>query len=300
MFHSLCSVVSQRKRSAHTRAAAFTLIELLVVVAIIALLISILLPALGNARDQAKRVKCAAQLHDIGTGLMTYNNDFGRFPHQNTSGAETLTNRADRTAHGIFAYAVHEYIADSMGGLRRDMKTGDLSMAHEVFYCPLVPENETQFSNVISGPDTEYGITDMEDQYLHIGYTYLGRFDECRNDPNLLRPSSGETEWEDVPLKRRNYAGRLPNSDDVLMADTVSLWMGGGKWRINHGAGWAEPYQFSVDFNLPPFDGANEMFADGHVEWKGRNHFPELINADTILDVKRNAMLIAGLDLVWW
>jgi hypothetical protein len=52
------------------------LIELLVVVGIIALLISILMPSLGRARQQAKAVHCLARFHDIGTALVIYGGDF--------------------------------------------------------------------------------------------------------------------------------------------------------------------------------------------------------------------------------
>jgi len=73
-----------------TKRRAFTLIELLVVVAIIALLISILLPSLTCAREKARAAKCGVLLKQFGTGMATYFTEYNDWiPGVNTSGAAT-------------------------------------------------------------------------------------------------------------------------------------------------------------------------------------------------------------------
>ncbi len=92
MIHSLWRYISRRRWflfqlvirrlfMGDRRSSAFTLIELLVVVAIISLLLAILLPSLNSAREQAKAVKCGANMRGCGQAVAQYLAESrGRFP----------------------------------------------------------------------------------------------------------------------------------------------------------------------------------------------------------------------------
>jgi prepilin-type processing-associated H-X9-DG protein/prepilin-type N-terminal cleavage/methylation domain-containing protein len=62
------------------REGALTLIELLVVIAVIAILASLLLPALSKARDQAYSARCKSNVHQLGLGLKMYVDDHRLYP----------------------------------------------------------------------------------------------------------------------------------------------------------------------------------------------------------------------------
>lgn len=107
----------------------FTLIELLVVVAIIALLVSILLPSLARARDQSQRALCASQMHQQALGFSAYSAEHkqvlpirGAFSYNIREPANWLWPGASKTERPVV----------SVGSLYGKYSGKDLHF----FYCP--------------------------------------------------------------------------------------------------------------------------------------------------------------------
>jgi prepilin-type N-terminal cleavage/methylation domain-containing protein/prepilin-type processing-associated H-X9-DG protein len=149
-FHR-ATALGARTSSAATP-SAFTLVELLVVIGIIALLISILLPVLGKARESANTVKCAANLRSVGQGLATYVAEF----RQTYPAAYMYVGQAVRKGDGGVdddsrGY-VHwsSYLFKGKIGANDDPALYQSTTGWEMFQCPSIDRGGLPPTNTIA------------------------------------------------------------------------------------------------------------------------------------------------------
>ncbi|MFT3788411.1 MAG: type II secretion system protein [Tepidisphaeraceae bacterium] len=222
------------------RRSAFTLVELLVVIGIIALLVSILIPVLGTARERAMVVKCQAQLHSLGQAVLMYaNENKGKVPQE---------------SEGIWLWDLGMRSRDAL------VKKG---AARNALYCPMFPEQNVK--ELWEG--TFGGATNPT--YCVIGYYWLGwrprATDPTQTDFPILNGQSYVKVIGKMPDKPQAIPALAPRntSEVILMADAVlyqnGQWTGKGGWSQLH----VTPH---MKKGVP--QGANILFLDFHVGFR--------------------------------
>lgn len=186
-------------------ARAFTLVELLIAVAIIAILASLLLPALSSAKSKAQSAKCKNNLRQIGIGTSLYVQDYGAYPH-----------RWAASLGSSWAGQIRPYLAtgNDWGGLAiRDIAKG---VPNTVMHCP------TAKYDSVAGPDNSFYDYGMNESSL--GWVGLGL---CWN-PSTETPQGrpGSVREADV----------LNPMDMIAFGDSVLKW-GTGK-EVDIGYTW--------------------------------------------------------------
>jgi len=141
-------------RSRH-RKHGFTLIELLVVIAIIGVLVSLLLPAVQQAREAARRSQCQNNLKQIGLALHNYEGVYKRFPPGNLGGTGQCNDDGLAWSYCILPYIDQQNLFDQIDSyLKSTPLTARCSNYPNSPRIGIAVSHQTQYSKPIPGGET--------------------------------------------------------------------------------------------------------------------------------------------------
>ena len=230
--------------------SGFTLIELLVVVAIIAILISILLPSLQRAREQAKTVVCGSNLRQLGLAVTYYVQDNG--------GRLPFIQGTDQDGDGPFEAPFYQYhqLFNFLPYLQDRI---------DIYICPSAKDENSVLFPIEDGQDPGEGghfyVVQKSDQRFieayHQGYF---SFVDPREVPGEVIPQLYTEYWENDYSQGAACNGVGPlippvngGEIDRMVQPSLVVVLSDGRW--------------SLPADKLRHNGASQIaFADGHVD----------------------------------
>jgi len=216
----------------------FTLIELLVVISIVAILVAMILPAIGRAKDIAVSTQCQSQMRQLAIGLHTYATDFkgGYVPYP----MDSMFWMYQSSAMAIAPYFSGE--------------------SKPLWYCPNIANSDLP---IYGYAPQSWGTPLYSHSIWQIGYFYLAQPTAEATPPNQWSQYYIDTDGDGS--KTDEYLTNIYQTD-VTVSEVVIVSDSAGQPNIPNA--WRSMHPFRPP-NLPGnFGGVNTLFGDGHARFK--------------------------------
>lgn len=192
---------------------AFSLVELLMVLAIVAILLSLLLPTITLVRDMSQRVSCGTRLRGLAAAMLAYANEWnGRMPRNGVR--QETESRADH--NNWINFEMFPLQRGNMSIPAVDYLTTEGGFEAKTVRCPGVSKTTDQRTTWGWG----YGASGLQMGSFRSDYTYWNQADNTAGD------NKGPTPYSVAPWARRRLGADAPNPNPSR------IFVNNGRWPI--------------------------------------------------------------------